>query len=122
VAFGDITKTYPELVKLGDANGVTFGDYAAAQDKNGFATTKAFADKWGITTLSDLAAKCGPISLGGPIDCDTRSDCQLGLENVYGIKISEFKALDGAGPLTKAAIRNGDVVLGVLFTSDGTLG
>ncbi len=98
VASGDTDATVAALRTLGDEVGVTFGMPSAAQDANTFATTKAFADKWGVSTLSELADTCGPIPLGGPVECPERPFCQVGLENTYGIEISEFSALDTRRP------------------------
>ena len=46
------TRRSPALKALGDKVGLTFGKASAAQDQNAFAVTKAFADKYGVTTLS----------------------------------------------------------------------
>jgi len=122
VSSGDVDATVQALFALGNETGITFSLVSAAQDQNAFATTKAFADEWGVTSLSDLVATCGAISLGGPAECPEREFCQLGLEATYGFEISEFRSLDVGGPLTKTAIKTGEVVLGLIFSSDGTLG
>jgi osmoprotectant transport system substrate-binding protein len=122
LASGDLDATVAELATLGATQGLTFGVPSAAQDQNAFAVTKAFADAHRVTNLSGLAEECGSISLGGPAECPDRPFCQPGLEETYGLTIDEFKSLDAGGPLTKAAIRQGDVVLGLVFSSDGTLG
>lgn len=122
LASGDLNATVAKLATLASQKGLTFGTPSAAQDQNAFAVTKAFADAHGVTTLSGLAKACGPIALGGPAECPDRPFCQPGLQSTYGLKFSEFRSLDAGGPLTKAAIRKGDVVLGLVFSSDGTLG
>lgn len=122
VASGDITETYKALSALGNQSGIIFGKASAAQDQNAFAVTTAFAEKYGVTSLTDLAAKCGGgVSLGGPPECPERTFCQLGLEKSYGIEINDFAALDAGGPLTKTAIRKGEVAVGLVFSSDGEL-
>ncbi|HEY6569978.1 MAG TPA: glycine betaine ABC transporter substrate-binding protein [Candidatus Limnocylindrales bacterium] len=68
-------------------------------------------------------ASAGPsiasqLVLGGPPECPTRPFCQQGLEKTYGITFKEFKPLDVAGPLTVEALKNGDVQVGMLLTSD----
>ena len=68
-------------------------------------------------------ASAGPsiasqLVLGGPPECPTRPFCQQGLETTYGITFKEFKPLDVAGPLTVEALKNGDVQVGMLLTSD----
>jgi osmoprotectant transport system substrate-binding protein len=61
------------------------------------------------------------LKLGGPAECPTRPFCEIGLKNTYGIKIASFKTLDTGGPLTLAAIKNGTVDFGLMFTSDPTV-
>lgn len=122
VASGDVTATVAALAPLADAAGLVFGNPSAAQDQNAFAVTKAFSAAYGVTSLSELAANCGPITLGGPPECPQRPFCQLGLEKTYGIQVESFSALDAGGPLTKAAITQGKIAVGLVFSSDGSLG
>ncbi len=56
--------------------------------------------------------------LGGPPECPTRPFCQQGLEQTYGLQFKEFKPLDVAGPLTVEALKNNDIQVGMLLTSD----
>ncbi len=123
LASSDLNATVAHLADLAPEQGLVFGVPASAADQNAFAVTKAFAEEHGVTTLSDLAAECGPISLGGPAECPDRPFCQPGLENTYGIEFDEFRSYDyPGGPLMKAALRQGEVVLALMLTSDGTLG
>ena len=92
---------------------------SAATDQNSFAVTKDFATANNLTTLSDLAAYEGDLVLGGPAECPKRPFCQPGLEKTYGITFTGFKALDAGGPLTKQAIADNTVQLGLVFSSDG---
>ncbi len=121
VASGDINETMNALNGFTDF-GVVFGEPSDAQDQNAFAVTTAFSEEYGVTSLSDLAANCEGISLGGPPECPERTFCQIGLEDVYGIKVTDFAALDAGGPLTKTALRQGEVAVGLVFSSDGELG
>jgi osmoprotectant transport system substrate-binding protein len=123
VASGDVQATKTALTPLAQQKGLTFGDPAQAADQNAFAVTKNFANKLKVTTLSDLAAKCGDgsLTLGGPSECPTRPYCQPGLEKTYGLKFKSFTQLDSGGPLTKAAIQQGKVSIGLVFSSDGSL-
>lgn len=59
--------------------------------------------------------------LGGPPECPERPFCQQGLEETYGLVFKDFKALDAGGPLTVAALENGDIQVGLLFTTDGNI-
>jgi osmoprotectant transport system substrate-binding protein len=94
---------------------------SAAQDQNAFAVTKATADKYNLKTLSDLAAVSNQLVMGAGPECQTRPFCLPGLERVYGIKFKSFKTLDTDGPLTRAALANGDIQVGLVFSSDADL-
>ncbi|SDF60970.1 osmoprotectant transport system substrate-binding protein [Blastococcus aurantiacus] len=123
VASGDVDATLEELTPLAEQAGLVFGEPAEAADQNAFAVTQEFADELGVTTLSELADACGDgsLSLGGPGECPTRPQCQLGLEETYGLEFDSFQEYDEGGPLTKAAITQGEVSIGLVFSSDGAL-
>ncbi|MFE5308434.1 glycine betaine ABC transporter substrate-binding protein [Isoptericola sp. NPDC056605] len=121
VASGDLDATVAALTELGDAAGLTFGAPSPAQDQNAFAVTQAFADEHSLTTLTDLAEACGGLVLGAGPECTERPFCQPGLEETYGLTFSEFRSLDAGGPLTKAALQKGEITLGLVFSSDGSL-
>ena len=121
VASSDLDATMAALADLGEQSGLVLGQAAAAQDQNAFAVTRAFAEANDVATLSELAAACGDLVLGGPPECPERSFCQLGLVETYGLDISEFVSLDAGGPLTKSALTQGQVTLGLVFSSDAAL-
>ncbi|GAB2458845.1 glycine betaine ABC transporter substrate-binding protein [Xylanimonas ulmi] len=121
VASGDLDATVAALTSLGADAGLTFGAPSAAQDQNAFAVTQAFAQEHELTTLSDLAAACQGLVLGAGPECVERPFCQPGLEEAYGLTFSDFRALDAGGPLTKAALQQGEITLGLVFSSDGAL-
>lgn len=118
LASGDLDATVSALTGLGEEAGLAFGQPSDAADQNAFAVTAAFAETNEVTTLSELAATCGGIVLGGPPECPERTFCQPGLETTYGLDIAEFTSLDAGGPLTKAALRQGEISLGLVFSSD----
>ncbi len=121
VATPDLTATVAKLTELGSGVGLSFGTPAAAQDQNAFAVTTAFADKYKVKTLSQLASACGGIILGGPPECPDRTFCEVGLKSTYGLDITEFTSLDAGGNLTKDALRQGKITLGLIFSSDASL-
>ncbi len=122
LASGDLDATVQALTQLGDKVGLKFGDPADAADQNTFAVTTAFADKYGVQTLSDLAAKCSSgLVLGGPPECPERPFCQPGLEDKYGLAFDDFTSLDAGGPLSKNALKQGKVALSLVFSSDAAL-
>jgi len=122
-ASSDLDATVTALKELGGKNNLTFGQPSQAADQNAFAVTKAFVDKNQVTTLSEFTEKCSGSAtvLGGPPECPTNVFCQLGLEKTYGLKVGSFKSLDVAGPLTKDALRQGTISLGLVLSSDGSL-
>ena len=77
-----------------------------------------FARAHHLRSLSDLAHYRGPLVLGGPAECPARPYCQPGLVNVYGIHLTGFHRLDPGGPLTRLALKTGQIQLGLLFSSD----
>lgn len=122
VASADLQATVAELEVLGEQVGLTFAEPSEAANQNAFAVTQAFADEYGVSTLSELAETCaGGISLGGPPECPERPFCEPGLEETYGLDIEPFRALDAGGPLTKTALRQGEIALGLVFSSDAEL-
>ncbi len=123
LASSDLNATVTALKGLGGKTGLTFGDASSAADQNAFAVTKATADKYGLTSLSDFAAKCsGKASiLAGPEECPNRPFCQPGLEKTYGIQFGQFVKTDAGGPLTKKQLTDGSVTIGLVFSSDAAL-
>jgi osmoprotectant transport system substrate-binding protein len=123
LASSDLAATVTALKGLGSKLGLTFGEPAQAADQNAFAVTKPFADKYGVTTLSDFASKCSgkETVLGGPPECPQRPFCEVGLQKTYGITFGSFKSLDSAGSQTKNALRTGTVSIGLVLSSDAEL-
>ncbi|MEV4466269.1 glycine betaine ABC transporter substrate-binding protein [Micromonospora echinofusca] len=123
VSSPELEKTVAALKAAGDKVGLVFGTPAAAQDQNAFAVTQAFADKYGVRTLSELAAKCSGQAtvLAGPPECPQRPKCQAGLVQVYDFKAGSFSSLDQGGPQTKNALKTGAASVGLVFSSDGAL-
>jgi osmoprotectant transport system substrate-binding protein len=89
---------------------------ASAQDKDSVSVTSSFAKLHNLSSISDLKA-LGTITFGGPPEWKTREQGLIGLENVYGLSIN-FKPLDESGPLTIAALNDGTVQAGDIFTTD----
>jgi osmoprotectant transport system substrate-binding protein len=115
--------TMTNLTALGEKVGLVFGKPSTAQDQNAFATTEAFSTKYGVKTLSDLAAKCSGAAtvLGGPPECPQRPKCQQGLVETYKFEAGKFSSLDAGGPLTKTGLKQGTISVGLVFSSDGAL-
>jgi osmoprotectant transport system substrate-binding protein len=96
-------------------------DRAPVENKNEFVVTRTTARRLNLSTVSDLAEVSHDMILGGPAECPSRQLCLLGLESLYGITFALFRPLDTGGPLTLAALRSGEIDVGVLFTTDPAL-
>ena len=121
VASPDEDATLDELNKLASKDGLTALEPANAQDANAFAVTKEFAEKNSLTTLGDLGASGLSVKLGGNSDCPQRADCQKGLEDTYGIKISGFEPTGFGSQATKDDLVKGVTQIGSVGTTDATL-
>ncbi len=121
-AAGDnIATAIPADQKALASFGVTVLPATKALDTNVFAVTKATATKDHLTTISSLKPDASKLTLGGPPECPSNAGCELGLQKVYGLKFAGFKSLDEAGPLSVAALKNGEVQVVELFSSNGTV-
>jgi osmoprotectant transport system substrate-binding protein len=121
VASADAQATLAELNKLAKKDGLTALEPAKAEDANAFAVTKAFAQEHNLSTLSDLGASGLSVKLGGNSDCPQRADCQKGLEDTYGIKVSGFEPTGFGSQATKDDLVKGVTQIGSVGTTDATL-
>jgi osmoprotectant transport system substrate-binding protein len=117
----DPKQTVDKLNTYLKAKGLIALDPSPANDQNAFAVTKGTADKFSLKKMSDLGSVAKDMILGGPPECPTRDFCEVGLKKVYGLTFKDFKALDPGGPLTIAALERGDIQIGLVFSSDGTV-
>ena len=117
-ATADAKATTDKLRTRLQSKGLTALEPSSAVDQNAFGITQATADRLRVRKLSELAPVAGQLRLGGPAECPVRPFCAKGLEDRYGITFREFRALDAGGPLTKTALRNGDIDVGLLLSSD----
>jgi len=92
-----------------------------AQDQNTFVANAETAQRFGLTTMSSLAAAAGQLTLGAPPECPQRPYCLTGLKDVYGILFWDFVPLDAGGPQTVEALKNNDVQIGLLFSTDPSI-
>jgi osmoprotectant transport system substrate-binding protein len=120
IASTDAQATDTKLKALVAPKGLTVGPPSPAADQNAFAVTKDFADKNGLKTLGDLAKLNGQIVLGAGPECATRPFCAPGLEKTYGLKFKSLKTFASPGGAdTYAALKDGTIQLGLVFSSDG---
>jgi osmoprotectant transport system substrate-binding protein len=91
---------------------------AQAQDKDSLTVTQAFATAHHLTSIGDLKAVEGQVTIGAPAEFATREEGLVGLKKLYGIVPRAFKPLDESGPLTIAALNDGTIQAGDIFTTD----
>jgi len=94
---------------------------SSAGSTTAWAVTKKTADKYGLHTLSDLAAVSKDLTLGGPPEVTTSALGLPGLKAVYGIDFKLVKSLDMGGPLTRLALNSGAIDVATVVSSQGIL-
>lgn len=120
-ATSDTTATTDKLRERFAEKGVAVLEPAPAQDRNGLVVTQETAQRLDLETVSDLEAHAGELVFGGPPECPQRPLCLQGYEEVYGLDFAEFRPLDAAGPVTWAALENGDIDVALMFTTQGVI-
>ncbi|HEX6262463.1 MAG TPA: ABC transporter substrate-binding protein [Actinomycetota bacterium] len=109
------------LEPLLEEQGQTVLDYSEAIDTNAFVVTRETAEQFNLSAVSDLQGVAGDMTLGGPPECPEREFCIPGLRDVYGVEFGQFVPLDVGGPLTVEALSNGEIDVGLLFSTDGAI-
>ena len=102
-------------------SGISVLSPSPAQDQNTFVANAQTAQRYRLTTMSSLAAVANHLTLGGPPECPQRPYCLQGLKDIYGILFWDFVPLDAGGPQTVEALRNNDVQIGLLFSTDPSI-
>ncbi|OLM10253.1 ABC transporter substrate-binding protein [Pseudonocardia sp. Ae505_Ps2] len=94
---------------------------AEAEDKDAVVVTRETAQRLNATSIADIAPRCGELVFGGPPEFQTRPDGIPGLQKTYNCSFKSYRSLDAGGPLTVAALKNGDVQAADLFTTDAAI-
>jgi len=127
---GVLTQYFNKNAKATDADGVytelksslpatlTVLDKSAAEDKDALVMKKSKADQLGVKSIADLKGKSQDLTVGGPPEWKTRLTGLPGFKKIYGLEFKSFRPLDAGGPLTLAALKNGQIDAGDLFTTD----
>ncbi|NMM34528.1 MAG: ABC transporter substrate-binding protein, partial [Phycicoccus sp.] len=100
---------------------LTILDKSAAEDKNALVVTKETADKYNLKTIADLQPIAKDLTLGGPPEMKTRLTGVPGLKRVYNLDFKTFRPLDASGPLSVQALKNGQVDVANIFTTDPSI-
>jgi osmoprotectant transport system substrate-binding protein len=83
---------------------------------NEVAVTKATADKYHLSKISDLSKVASKLTLYGSPECRQRLDCLLGLQQVYGLKFKKFVPVDIS--LRHQVLKSGQADVSIVFTTD----
>ncbi|MGN6428161.1 MAG: ABC transporter substrate-binding protein [Leifsonia sp.] len=92
-------------------------DQSKAQDADSYNVTKEFSDKYKVTSLEDLKNVTVPLTVGANPEFATRPYGIPGLKSAYGVTATLKPISDSGGPLTVAALKNGDVQLADIYTT-----
>ncbi len=92
-----------------------------AEDKDTLTVTSATASKYNLKTISDLKGVAPKLTLGAGPEFKTRYQGVVGLKKVYGLNFKSFKSLDPGGPLTKAALKKGQIQVANIFSTDSAI-
>jgi osmoprotectant transport system substrate-binding protein len=113
-------KVLADLTQFLATKGVKPLQQAPMEDKNALSVTKQTAEKYNLTTISDLAKVPDKLVMGGPPECKDRATCYKGLQQAYGLPNLSFKSISQGG-LKYSALANGDIQVALSFTTDGPI-
>lgn len=99
-------------------DGIIALDASTAQDRDVLAVKADFAKKNNLKNISDLAPLAADMVLAGPAEWKSRFLGVPGLKQLYGLEFKKFQVFDAGGPLTLAALTNGQAQAGDMFSSD----
>ena len=119
VTMSDAAQSISDAQPLLKKAGISLLDPSEATDSNAFFVTKKFAEENNLSKLSDLQGKS--VVLAAAPDCKGRLDCEGGLTEKYGIKITKILPLGYASPQTYKSVQSGESQLGETSTTDATL-
>ncbi|GAA4959087.1 ABC transporter substrate-binding protein [Actinoplanes utahensis] len=96
-------------------------EQSAAEDKDTLTVTAETATKNNLKSIEDLKAVAPTLVAGAGPEFAERHQGLKGLESVYGVKFKEFKPLDAGGPLTVNALKDGDIQVANIFSTDSSI-
>ncbi|BEL02929.1 ABC transporter substrate-binding protein [Actinoplanes sichuanensis] len=94
---------------------------SAAEDKDTLTVSADTATKNNLKTIEDLKAVAPTLVAGGGPEFTERQQGLKGLKEVYGVEFKEYKPLDPGGPLTVNALKDGDIQVANLFSTDSSI-
>ncbi len=116
----DATEKTPDEVyaalKKAVPSGLTVLAKSAAEDKNSIVVTKDTATKWSLTSIADLAAHQGELTIAAPPEFQSRQQGLLGLKSDYNLVPKDFRPLKGKAIVD--ALVGGQAQAGNVFSTD----
>ncbi|WP_168582481.1 ABC transporter substrate-binding protein [Gephyromycinifex aptenodytis] len=106
--YDSLTKSLPE--------NLTVLEPSKAEDKDSITVTKAVADKYSLTKISDLKPVANKLSIGAQAEFQSRAQGAPGLAKTYGITFKQVRSLGGQALVQ--ALTNGQVDAANIFTTD----
>ena len=100
--------------------GIAVLDVGVAENRVGFAVSRAFAAAHHLSRLSDLAPLAGGLTFGGPPECPAAPQCLPGLARAYGLRFGSVRTVP-PGATTVGALLNGQIQVGLLDSADAWL-
>ncbi|WP_243063269.1 ABC transporter substrate-binding protein [Humibacter sp. RRB41] len=92
-----------------------------AEDKDSYNVTKAFSEKYNVTSLSDLKSVSIPLTVGANPEFADRPYGIPGLKSAYGVTATLDPISDSGGPLTVKALQDGTVQLADIYTTSSAI-
>lgn len=89
-----------------------------AQDQDAIVVQADTAKKYNLKSIGDLKPVAKDLILGAGPEFKTRANGVPGLKAKYGVEFGQFKTLDPGGPLSVAALKNGQIDASNIFTTD----
>ena len=115
----DVAATVEALQKQFASKNLITLEPSTAVDTNSLVVTEETSESKDVTAISQLDSS---FRLGGPQDSPTNAGCLPALKDTYGIDLSAgFQPLDLSGPNTKAALKQGDIDVAVIFSTDSSI-
>ncbi|GGL36721.1 ABC transporter substrate-binding protein [Phycicoccus endophyticus] len=95
---------------------VTVLEKSAAEDNDSINVTQETADKYSLSTISDLADVAGDLTLAAPPEFKERPQGVPGLKKTYGVTFGSFRPLTGQAIVQ--ALVNGQADAANIFSTD----
>lgn len=116
----DSQGVYDEL-KAVLPKGLALLEQSPAEDKDTLTVSKDTAARLSLSSIADLKGKSQDLVIGAGPEFKSRRVGLLGLKEVYGLEFKQFKPLDVGGPLTVGALKDGNIDIANIFSTDSSI-